>query len=680
MDASDPGVIASTRVERSWPVEIRPIGLAACGTVAWRFRGQLRVTAIVKATFSFTPGGAMELEGPDDVHRADVHHDDDPGASLWAGSDLAPYRLFADVTAVGHAHVPPAGGAVRLTLFRDRAILVDKVIQVAGNAGETDAALRPVPLRYERALGGRRSSDNPVGTGKKAGAALPDLINPADPRRSIGFGAIASDWPSRARLLGALPASALDAEQHDVLDVPSDFDWAYFQAAPAGQTTDFLRGDEWIVLEAMRPDLPLLQTCLPGALGAGRVYGLGGADARPLPIDFHADNLHIDADRGRCSVTWRASFSVPDEDAMGRLVVLAGVEFAGYPISWPDAARIQPAVHDDATQPLAPPAAPAEDLIEELSEEDVEFGMATMVLPPAEEPPALAPAGRQATVLLSWGDEGPPPLAEASEAPPSRRRQATVLLEWSQGGPPGAPAPEQAPGPGRQSTVVLAWSEGVVPQPLPAPRAPQPTVLLSWGDEGAPAASRGLPFAVDMPDDDNPLLGTIPFTDEQAATPMPMPSPFRLAAPTTAPGPAEPLADIPGAPWAHVVAPLVPRPLQAETTRSLVLRETLILPDDLLDPAAPAARPEVAARPPSAPPAHPPSARPPPTHPPPVHPPSQPPRAPVPSAPPERPWSWATVAEGPREEPAPRPPPRIKQQAVVVKNSLYGRFSPPKKK
>ncbi|MFT3772970.1 MAG: DUF2169 domain-containing protein [Minicystis sp.] len=643
-------------MDSSWPVEIRPIGLAAGGTVVWRFRGQLRVTAVVKATFSFVPGGAMAIEEPDDILVDDVHYDADPGASLWAGSDLAPFRMLADVVAVGHAYVLANGGAARLALFRDRTALIDKTIQVAGNAtGEMDEIVA-VPLTYERALGGRSSSDNPVGTGKRAGSPLPDLIDPADPRRSIGFGAIARGWPRRARLLGTIDRSVVD---QPLAEIPSNFDWAYFQAAPAGQTTEFLRGDEWIVLEGMSPEHKVLQTCLPGAAGAGRIYGLGSADARPVPIAFRADNLHIDADRGRCSVTWRASFSVPSEEALQSLVILAGVEFPGYPISWPDAVRVEPLPTE-------------EDVAPELVEEDVDFDDTTT------RAPAVSPQGRQSTVLLSWGEEGTPPAA-ADSAPP--RRQSTVLLEWSQGGPPGAPTP---PAPGRQSTVVLAWSEGVVPQPLPAPRAPQATVQLEW-EGGAPDASQLLPFSpppVAVPDDDNPLMGTIAFTEEQASTPMPMPSPFNLAAPGTSR--AEALGDIPGAPWASTIAPLVPRPFQAEETRSLVLRETLILPDDVLEPEAPTAKIHTKATPAADP--EPAIKEAPavihdadaagksgPTTP-------DPPEAASSEESKERSWSWATVAEPVRDEPPRAPsPPRVKPQ-VVVKNSLYGRFSPAKKK
>jgi hypothetical protein len=621
-------------VYSSWPVEIRPIGLAACGTVVWRFRGQLRVTAIVKATFSLVPGGAMELEDPDDIHVAEVHHDGDPAASLWAGSDLAPFRLLADIVAVGHAYVPPSGGAVRLGVFHERTALVDKSIQVAVDDTASSGAPEPVPLRYERAFGGKNSSTNPVGTGRSARSPLPNLIDAGDPRRAIGFGPIARSWPSRRRLLGELELGALEQE---VVEVPSKFDWAYFQAAPPGQVVDFLRGDEWIVLEGMHPEHPVLQTYLPGPVGAGRIYGLGEVDGPPVPIAFRADNLHIDADRGRCSLTWRASFSVPDEEVLSRLIVLAGVEFAGYPIAWPDAARIQHHVSEP----------PVEEISIDVVEEDPEFGVSTIAL-------AL--------------DEAPPPPAPAEAG---TRRQSTVLLAWNEGGPPGAPeAPPAAsndPGlPGaspRQSTVVLAWSEGVVPQPLPPPpaRPRQATMHLEWDQGVAPDASRLMPFAVAAQAenlDDSPLMGTMALTDEQAATPMPMLSPFRLAAPGSPPS--EPHGDIPGAPWARTLAPVVPRPLMSEVTRSQVLREALTLPDDLLEPEAPTGKLQVketiAAEP--APPA------------------AEPPKPPETTK--ERAWSWATVAEPPRAAPsaprAPRPIPK-----PVVKNSLYGRFSPPKK-
>ena len=57
-----------------WPVEIRPVGQAACATMAWRFRDQLRVTAIVKVTLPFSFSGSMALGDPEAIRPVEIHY------------------------------------------------------------------------------------------------------------------------------------------------------------------------------------------------------------------------------------------------------------------------------------------------------------------------------------------------------------------------------------------------------------------------------------------------------------------------------------------------------------------------------------------------------------------------------------------------------------------------------
>ncbi|MFT3768099.1 MAG: DUF2169 domain-containing protein [Minicystis sp.] len=608
-----------------WPVDIHPIGLAACGTTLWRFRGQLRVTAVVKATFSFVPGGVMELEEPDDVHAEDIPFTGDPwtpggprpaaegtidpSRSTWASGDLAPYRLQADVVLVGHAHLPPGGGAVRLVVWSDRAI-VDKTIHVADEHGEG----APVPLVYERAVGGPGVPENPAGTDFSSGARFPDLLDPEDPHRPIGFGPIARAWPARAALLGGVDPRVLDER---IVEIPSELDWAHFQAAPAGQRIDYLRGDEWIGLEGMSPEHPILQTRLPGATAAGRVYGLSES---AVPVAFRADGLHIDADRQRCTMTFRASFSVPGEEVLAGVVLLAGVELPGRTIRWPVSVRVEPPpMFDDETTQVptvelkkkaeapaaSPPAAPAP------SPPDASAAASDAAAPSSRTrqstvtldwgaggpPPMPAPAGRQGTASLAWPEGAPP-------APPAGR-QGTALLAWPEGSPPAPPA-------GRQGTALLEWSEGGPPAPsagrqgtallewpdVGPPRAPMRTVAVSWSDSGSPDAPNVLEGTAVWTDDDSPLMGTMAMSDEQqAAAPSSVRAPFRIAAPGSASAPSP---DLPGAPWAATRAPWVPAPTAAgETPRGLVLPETMSLPDDLLlEPPPP--RPALVTEPPIA--------------------------------------------------------------------------------
>jgi hypothetical protein len=75
--------------------------------MAWRHRGALHLTAIVKATFAITPDGRMTLAAPEDL----------------APRDRVPFRPQADVLLTGSAS---QGASARLAVRREQ-VLVDKV-------------------------------------------------------------------------------------------------------------------------------------------------------------------------------------------------------------------------------------------------------------------------------------------------------------------------------------------------------------------------------------------------------------------------------------------------------------------------------------------------------------------------------------------------------------------------
>src|SRR5262245_28251362 len=202
---------------------------ATAAIVAWRSRGQLHVTVIVKATFAFVPDTDMSRVEPQPILRAEVYHGHDPGRSVRFSSDLAPYLGRADVLFTGYACAPPPAPAqrmtVRMALFDGQRAILDKAIQVQDKGGFTQ-----MPLVYERATRGIDAEDNPLGV--EPGADEPNLVDPRDPRRPAGFGPIPRAFPARKRLLGATPRKELEAP---IADMPEGFDWSYFQAAPVDQ-------------------------------------------------------------------------------------------------------------------------------------------------------------------------------------------------------------------------------------------------------------------------------------------------------------------------------------------------------------------------------------------------------------------------------------------------------------
>jgi hypothetical protein len=338
------------------PAAITPLGRAACATLAFRAGGQLRVAVIVKATFIFVQDRPMLLVDPDPILRADEHHNGSPSSSLVAADDRVPYRPRADVLLRGHARapwgLPTPAMAVRLMVARDRDLLLDKRLAVRGapdpsGRGREPLSFEAMTLAYELAAGGPGSPDNPVGI-PEGPRQWPNILDPRQRERPAGFGPIAPRWPSRRRLLGAHEGAVTAA----VPDLPADFAWAYFNAAPEDQRIDFLRGDEWVGFEGMNAQIPRVQSCLPGVRGAARVYGLAQELRAGKPIALSADTLSIDASHLRCWVVWRGSFPVAHEDDLHDCHIFAGVETAELPLPFPASYSAPPGGARDAVRPV----------------------------------------------------------------------------------------------------------------------------------------------------------------------------------------------------------------------------------------------------------------------------------------------------------------------------------------
>ncbi|WP_437820077.1 DUF2169 family type VI secretion system accessory protein [Sorangium sp. So ce1078] len=308
---------------------------AAVDSVAWRHEGALRMSVVVKASFSIESSPMTPAETVEPIHAKDVHHRRGPMTHVTAASDRVPYRQYVDVTALGHACAP--GGrpvaemTARFALVQRGAPGVDWTVRVVGRrrkAGDAPEPFARLPITYERAAGGLDAPDNPVGCGEDDDE-LPNVLDPSDPRRPAGFGPIAAVWPARSRRLAAAARAGLDAQ---VMEVPGGVDWSYFQCAPREQWVSALQGDAAVVLEGFHAERPRIQSALPDARVAGAVYGLDDTDPdAPRRLAFHADGLHVDADRLLCTITWRAHVDLRDLAQRERLMVVAGVGIGSAP-------------------------------------------------------------------------------------------------------------------------------------------------------------------------------------------------------------------------------------------------------------------------------------------------------------------------------------------------------------
>jgi hypothetical protein len=565
---------------------------SAAAVVAWRWRGRLHVTVIVKASFAFAPDAPMPRIEPQQVLPAEINHGKSPTRSVRFPSELAPHLGRADVLFTGSAHA--AGGApvqsmpVRVAVYTEQRSLLDKQLLAQDPAG-----FQRMPIVYERASRGVDGLENPFGV--DASSAQPSIVDPAQPERTAGFGPIARAWPTRKRLLGATPRKALEGA---IAEIPEGFDWSYYQAAPLDQRTDFLAGDEWILLEGLHPTLPRLQTRLPSARASARVFGLsvhGTPEGQRL--DLTADMLHIDGDEQRCSVVFRKSFPVPAESALPTLRIAAGVEIGNEALPWPDPRAARPSraafasvsneAVDDAAATLVVRGDSAATVA--LALESLEMIRPQSTLPfHASAEPAIspsAPANERAqpsssdTIALS--PEQTRPLAPAVALP-----WGTLVV-----------MPEAVEAPRPAALPFMAPSVGAAPA-IAAPAAPQErvatdTFAIMPEEEERFSEKSALPFATANKAPPPPALVSTPKGPPEAspeeevieATPI-LESPAAAAPePSSAapPAPAPPNEAVPPpSPWAPPPAPAAlppppaaPRARPAPPTPSPALKQGL---------------------------------------------------------------------------------------------------------
>ncbi|WP_438040386.1 DUF2169 family type VI secretion system accessory protein [Sorangium sp. So ce128] len=530
------------------PPAPRALGHAAAAVRPFRSRGRVMLAVVVKATFQLEHKRAMSPLPPAPIVAADVRAARaaaDPRAAISAAAEMAPFLPRADILLGGHAWARGRSPAplvpVRLRVGLDAAVLLDKALHVYGDRGGNGrGAPQPflaMPLGYERALGGAADPDNPAGVDPRAGRA-PNIIDPRQPTRAAGLGPIAAHWPARQRRLGNADPRGVQAPWPVV---PDGFDWAYFQAAPADQQTPYLRGNEWILIEGMHPDLDRIEAWLPGPVAEARV-AFGGA-AQPQVLPLVADMLVIDADRWLCSLVWRASALLPGEEALASVRVTARVALPGEAVPW-DVAAAPPARAERAQ--AAPQRARA-----------AEHPLAgTVALDPEEASAAASPqrAARGAaehplsgTVSVDPDDVQPNPALPfrspaASVGGPHLARSGTAEMPAAAGTPPAEPRRGGLP-------FVAPAAAAAAPKALPfAPAAPSPPGARDG------AAAWALPFAA--PAAASPAApvrapaasGVLPFVSPAAASGA---LPF-------APAPSAPVPAAPQAPSAPPPAPSAP--------------------------------------------------------------------------------------------------------------------------
>lgn len=310
--------------------------------------GQHTLTVVCKVTYALCPGSSPVAPEREYINERDNHWDDDAGRSVYAPTDLVPFKDVPEVMLVGSAYAP-RGEPVRSAVVRLAVGDVDKSFEVFGQrtldreGEQTEGALwTQMPLRYERAAGGE-GSWNPVGIDPDAvdsfgRRTLPNLaplgadLDVNETMRAVGFGPLSPSWPVLRERLGRR-AGSWSSEHWAETPLGDDFDGSYFQVAPEDQRLAVLRPDEPILLENLHPDHPRFVTKLAGVRPRVKVAPLG---LPPWELTLTADTLWIDTNRSLCTLTWRGQVPLDEPDQPG--TVLVGAEEPGKPVRWPSPA------------------------------------------------------------------------------------------------------------------------------------------------------------------------------------------------------------------------------------------------------------------------------------------------------------------------------------------------------
>ncbi len=318
------------------------------------------VTLVAKGLFRLDEGRVRELlEGEElSFPTGDIPagEDEDEAGEIRYANDFAFYKPRTDLILVGRCHPPgdEAVGSCRVGFqVGDHA----RSLQVFGDrwwAGEGvgHRMTEPHPftemeLSWERAYGGVESPDNPVGRGDRPitledGRQAWPLPNIESPRQLVqspderptpaGFGPIPLTWEPRRSRSGTYDDAWLESRWPWF---PEDLDWSLFNAAaPDMQHEGFLRGDEEVHLENLRPGEPDFRTRLPGLrvrcflnvlpedVDAPPSTEKARQDWTPPPreemefreVPVNLDTLWVDAEEGLLALVWRGYTPVRTEE------------------------------------------------------------------------------------------------------------------------------------------------------------------------------------------------------------------------------------------------------------------------------------------------------------------------------------------------------------------------------
>jgi hypothetical protein len=299
----------------------------ALGVVPWGLTPARDCLAVIaKATCDLVPGEAAALRAQADPLGGEISAEGLAGRVLRP-SDLAPFKVRADVVATGHAHVIAPGGSapsmdIEFKLGHEGNAFCRK-IRVFGDRRWERQGAAPAPsapehfmamsVSYDRAFGGAGFDANPAGVGLvdrwRHARALPPLPNLEDPDALLRLPSQRPAPACFAPLPLAWAASRGPERRSPWARFPEDLDWTAHQIAPPAQRLAFLRGDEPFALTGMHRTHAVLEGRLPGV----RPRCFASARDRFVEVTLRLDTVHIDADAMKVTLVWRGALPVASE-------------------------------------------------------------------------------------------------------------------------------------------------------------------------------------------------------------------------------------------------------------------------------------------------------------------------------------------------------------------------------
>jgi hypothetical protein len=312
-------------------------------------RGRSWLTVVAKIGLTLIADGTASMGPAPGLFAADRAHGLGAADEVEVPSDRVPFLRRPEILATGFAFAPPATTVSDMLVsvaVRSEAGLFEKRIRAVGRRTE-EGSRRPfssLPLTWSRSVLG---PDNPVGVFSPEDACI---VCEDDPRRPAGLGPCAPDWPTRERHAFGLVRAALE---EPVMRIDPELDTRFFQAAPADQWVESLRGPLDVTLRGLSPTRPLFATRLPEMKVGAMITAPQAAET----LELAPDRLLIDGTHHRATLSFRGAVLAEGKD-LDKWVVALAVQRDGV-VAWADTSdRSAARPHVLGAAPYAEPAPP----------------------------------------------------------------------------------------------------------------------------------------------------------------------------------------------------------------------------------------------------------------------------------------------------------------------------------